>query len=91
MANRRSTRRGRDDRHEIRGLQAGAADQRAIDVGNRENLAGVRGFDRAAVEDSDMRARIAVALEKLRADRGMHLAISAMVGILPVPIAQIGS
>ena len=39
------------DRKEIRRLQAGAADQRAVDIGNRHQFRRVRGFDRAAIED----------------------------------------
>ena len=36
-----------DDRHEIDGLEAGPADQSAIDVGNGENLGRVGLFYRA--------------------------------------------
>ena len=44
--------RGRvDDRGERLGVQAGAAHQRAVDVGQRQQLGGVVGLDAAAVED----------------------------------------
>ena len=44
------------DRQEIRRLQAGAADQRAVDVGDRHQFRRVRGFDRTAIEDPDLGA-----------------------------------
>ena len=41
------------DRKEIGRFQAGAADQRAIDVGDRHQFPRVRGFYRAAIENTD--------------------------------------
>src|SRR5947209_13942559 len=43
----------RGNRKEIGGLQAGATDQRAVDVGNRHQLRGIRRLDRAAIENAD--------------------------------------
>src|SRR4051812_29322692 len=43
---------GGDDRGEIGGLEAGAADEGAVDVGHRQQFLGVVGLDRAAVEDA---------------------------------------
>ena len=63
---------GLDDRQEIVGLQAGAADQRAIDVGDRENLRRVRGLDRAAVEDADLVAGFAIGRDQALAERAVH-------------------
>src|SRR5689334_10027489 len=39
---------------EVLGVEAGAADQGAVDVGQREQLGGIGGLDRAAVEDADL-------------------------------------
>ena len=49
---------GLDDRHELGGGQAGAADQGAVDVGHGEQLGGIVGLDRAAVEDADRGRRV---------------------------------
>ena len=46
----------RRNRQEIRRLQAGAADQRAVDVGDRHQLRGIRGLYRAAIENADLAA-----------------------------------
>src|SRR5262245_32463293 len=40
------------DRQELVGLEAGAADQRAVDVGDAHQLLGVGGLDRSAIEDA---------------------------------------
>ena len=42
------------DPEEIIGLEAGAADQRAVDIGDRHQFRGVRRLDRAAIEDPDL-------------------------------------
>src|SRR6185436_2209372 len=51
-----------DDADEIGGLQAGAADQRAVDIGGSHQFRGVRGFYRTAVEDAEVDA-LAIAEE----------------------------
>ena len=40
----------------------------------RENLGGVVGLDRAAVEDAHALARLAISRDQPRAERGMHFA-----------------
>src|SRR5881394_3761839 len=50
---------------EIFGFEAGAADERAIDVVERQDLAGILRVDRAAVEDTR-------ACGYAGADRGVH-------------------
>ena len=47
---------------EILRLQAGAADQRAVHVGQRQEFLGVRGLDRAAVENADLLAGSTVSI-----------------------------
>src|SRR3954453_9631666 len=61
-----------DDRCEVRGVKAGAADEGAVDVGQREQLGGVGGLDRAAVEDPDLVARGAAGAEDV-ADEGARV------------------
>ena len=80
-----------DDRHEIGGLEACSADERAVDVGNGENFGRIRAFDRAAVKDSDLSARLAERGDQPARSAACMSPISAFVGTLPVPIAQIGS
>ena len=46
----------RRDRQEIGRFQAGAADQGAVDVGDRHQFGGIRGLDRAAIENADLAA-----------------------------------
>src|SRR5690554_6322829 len=43
----------RDDAEEVGRLQAGAADQRAIDIFDRHQSGGIGGLDRAAIEQPD--------------------------------------
>ena len=72
------------NRPEIVGIEAGAADQRAVDLGQAENRGGVIRIDRSAIEDPGARgiaARIAACIA----------AMSAVVAVSPVPIAQTGS
>ena len=54
-----------DDRGEVGRVEAGAADQRAVDVGLSQQLGGVAGLDRAAVEDAH-RIGVAAALAQQR-------------------------
>ena len=83
---------GVDDRDEGGGGEAGAADQGAVDVGDGEQLGGIVGLDRAAVEDADAVAALAVAARRDAARIAACIsATSAGVATLPVPIAQIGS
>src|SRR5260221_5698278 len=63
----------RDDRNEIRRFQAGAPDQRAIDVGNAEDFTRVRGLDGAAIEDAGVGTISTVALAQFGADCQVHL------------------
>ena len=63
-------------------LERGAADERAVDVGLRQQLGGVVGLDRAAVETGASRSDLMNACASC--------AISG-VAVSPVPIAQTGS
>ena len=63
----------RDNRIKILNLQAGASDQRAVDVGDREKLGCVGGLHRAAVKNAKLRASLAAeAGRKLLSDEAMH-------------------
>src|SRR5690348_15473377 len=44
----------RDDRHEVRGLEACTSDERTVDVRDRENFGCVGGLHRTSVEDPDL-------------------------------------
>jgi hypothetical protein len=86
-----SSPRGRHDRRERLGLERGAADERAVDVGQREQLLGVLGLDAAAVEDADLLAAcLSRSATSARTKATASWACSG-VATLPVPIAQIGS
>ena len=74
--------RGAANRGERVGIEGGAADERPVDAGLREQLGGVVGLDRAAVQD----ARRCSSLIRACASRA-----SSGVAVLPVPIAQTGS
>src|SRR5690348_5718409 len=63
----------RRDRQKIRRLQARAADQRAVDVGDRHQFGRIRWFDGAAIEDADLRALGLETARELIADEAMHL------------------
>ena len=63
----------RRDRQEIRRFQAGAADQRAVDVGDRHQFLRVRGFYRAAIEDADLAALRLKAIGEDTPDKPMNL------------------
>ena len=66
--------RGRgDDRQEVGGVEAGAADEEAVDVGQLDQLGGVVGLDRAAVEDADAGGGLGIALGEDGADEGDRL------------------
>src|SRR3954447_23552191 len=68
----RARRGGGHDRQEIRGLEAGAADQCTVDIGDSKYLRSIRRLDRTAIEDSDLRAACAKRLFKLAADFAVH-------------------
>src|SRR5690242_6689921 len=63
---------GLDDRGEVLGVQRGAADEGAVDVGQGEQLGGVVGLDRTAVEDPDSVGGGAAPAQHV-ADEGAHL------------------
>ena len=63
----------RRDRQEIRRLEAGAADQRAVDVGDRHQFGGVRWLDRAAIEDADLGPLALEAIGQGIADKPVNL------------------
>ena len=87
-----SSARGGDDRAEVGGVQRGAADQRAVDVGDGEDLGGVAGLHRSAVEQADRSAdRPAEAPDRRSRMKSCTSAISSRDGVRPVPIAQTGS
>ena len=44
---------GANDFHEIGGFEAGAANERAVDIRLSEEFGGVIAFDRSAVQDAD--------------------------------------
>ena len=92
LALRRRSTRGGDDRGEVGGIEAGAADEGAVDLAAAEQLGRVAGLDRAAVEDPDRRSA-ASSLRELTRARTKPQASSACSGVAvrPVPIAQIGS
>ena len=84
--------RGADDGEEIRRFQAGAADQPAIHVRDRQDRRGIVGLHRPAVED----AHRLVPPSPKRAVEPARIwactaAMSASLGVRPVPIAQTGS
>ena len=87
----RSSRR-RDDRRERLGIKAGAADERAVDIGQRQELGGILGLDAAAVEDAGQLrpAPWRTAATRARTNATASCACSG-VATRPVPIAQIGS
>ena len=80
-----------DDRRERLGLEAGAADQRAVDVGQRQQLGRVLGVDAAAVEDPRPLGLLRRAIRDQRADERDRLLRLLGRRDRPVPIAQIGS
>ena len=81
-----------DDRGEGLRVERGAADEPAVAVGQREQLGGVVGLHRAAVEDPDVAAACVLrAVGDQRAAEGERLLACSGVATLPVPIAQIGS
>src|SRR6266508_170658 len=61
------------NRQELISLEARAADQRAVDVGNAHELRGIGGLHRAAVEDAHPLPRLAVTRDQLPADEPVHL------------------
>ena len=81
------------DPDELVRRQAGAADQRAVDVGLRHDPGDVAGLDRAAVQDADrvgqLRRRSSSA-SRARIARADLLGVSG-VATSPVPMAQTGS
>src|SRR6185437_16268640 len=61
------------DPEEIRGFQAGAADQRAVNVGGGQQFPGIGGFYRAAVEDANASALATEALAERSADEPVDI------------------
>ena len=59
----------RSNCEEIRSLEAGAADQRPIDLGNAKQLLGIGRLDRSAIEDADRTALVAIAALEPFADK----------------------
>ncbi len=55
------------------GGEAGAADQRAVHVAAGKRFGGVLRLDRAAIENADAAAEVAVALDQGGADRAVHI------------------
>ena len=49
---------GANDFHEIGGFEAGAANERAVDIRLAEEFGGVIAFDRSAVQDADRLSRV---------------------------------
>ena len=76
---------------ELVGIEAGAADERTVDVRLGHELGDVLGLHRAAVLDAHRRA--VSPPQKWRPPAGcVHTAwASSAVAVRPVPIAQIGS
>src|SRR6185437_9445674 len=64
---------GADDRPEIGGDQARAADQRAVDIGHRHQFACVAGLHRSAIKDADRRGVLHLGRQGA-ADMAMHFA-----------------
>src|SRR3569832_558952 len=60
-----------NDGQEIRGLQACAADQRAIDIRKREDFGGVAGLDRPAIENPHRASRFRKSRHQMFPDQGM--------------------
>lgn len=58
---------------EIAGFQAGSANKRAINIGDRHQLRRIRRLDRTTVEKPDRGARRAEALAQLAAQERMHV------------------
>ena len=80
-----------DDGREVGDVERAAADERAVHVGQREQLGRVVGLDRAAVEDPGALGLVAVAVGHQRADEGDRVLGLLGVATSPVPMAQIGS
>src|ERR1700692_4214903 len=55
------------------GIEAGTADQRTIDVNDRQQFLGVRGFYRTTVKDARSRPHIAVTRHQPPADEAVGL------------------
>ena len=80
------------DPQKILGLKACASHQCSVDVFNREKLGGIRGLDRAAIEDANTLSHLAVQeLQSRKRIKQCTSRTSAGVGVSPVPIAQTGS
>src|SRR5665213_2341424 len=60
-----------DNRKEIRGFQAGAANQSTVHTRERHDFGGVGRLDRAAVEDADLLRLLAKAFGQPPPDMGM--------------------
>ena len=83
--------RSRDNGNEVGGRQACAPDQSAVHVANAEDFGRVGAFDRASIENAHLLAGRSKSLEQLVADCSVHFRDFGIVGILPVPMAQMGS
>ncbi len=74
------------------GVEARAADERAVDVRLRHQAVDVVGLDAAAVQNPHLLAAgLAGELAEQRADHRVHLLACSGVAVLPVPIAHTGS
>src|SRR4029079_17504380 len=62
----------RGDAEKIRGLETGASDEGAIDVGDVQQFGSIRRLHRAAVENPHATPCRAIALFKISPDRGVH-------------------
>src|SRR5690242_8997879 len=74
-----------NDGHEVRRLEAGAADKSAIDVRDFEDLARVRRLDRPSVKDPHALALNAVTLHQPSPNGRVHLADFARGRDFPGP------
>ena len=83
---------GLDDLGKLCRLEARPADKGTVDIGDGKDLGRVGGFDRAAVKQADGVGRVrAKAVGQAARRKSWTSAICALVGVRPVPMAQIGS
>ena len=91
LAPRSQPRRRLDDRHELRGGQAGPADQRAVDILDRQQRRGILPVTEPPYKIRTPSAASPISIRSLARAIAWMLAISSTVGVRPVPIAQRGS
>ena len=70
----------RNDAEKVGRLEAGAADQGAVDIGDCQQFFGVLGLHRATVEETDLAALFPTALKQRLAQEAVHFGNIACFG-----------